>query len=181
MFGLFKNKSSDEQRAREFVRQMFALGREACHSVRKAIQMTTSGDVLFPLTDDASLEVSLAILGTSLAVLKGHSNIMSVDRGTEIETWCKQSIERDYDLSLESAAKLMEAVNEYQAAFQKAMQSNINPFGEISGIMLVRLLGPQVKSFCVRGTTALDPILHQIVGDMMTMTITQAMNYWKDR
>jgi hypothetical protein len=76
---------------------------------------------------------------------------------------------------------LIEAVDEYQAAFERAMQSNINRFGEILGIMLVRMLGPQVKSLWIRGTKALDPILHQIVGDMMTMTITQAMNYWKDQ
>jgi hypothetical protein len=143
--------------------------------------MIPAGDVRVPITDDTSLEVSLAILGTSLAVLKGHSNIMSRDRGAGIETLCKQSIERDYDLSVESVLKLIKAVDEYQATFERAMQSNINPFGEISGVMLVRLLGSQVKSFCVRGTTALDPVLHQIVGDMMTMTITQAVNYWKDQ
>ncbi len=125
MFGFFKNRLNDERHAREFVRHIFALGRETCTSVGKAIQMISPGDLRVPITDDTSLEVSLAILGTSLAVLKGHSNIMSIDRGTEIETWCKQSIERDYDLPLESAAKLMEAVNEYQAAFQRA----IGPWG----------------------------------------------------
>jgi len=134
------------------------------------------------MTDDTSLEVSLAILGTSLAILKGgHSTIMSKARGTEIEICCKQSIERNYELPLDSVSKLIEAIDEYQAAFERDKQSNVNPFGEISGIMLVRLLGPQVKSFCVRGTTALDPFLHQIVGDIMTMTIAEAMTFWKDR
>jgi len=146
MFGLFKSKSSDEQHAKEFVRHVFALGRKTCPLVGKAIQVTTSSGVLFPVTDDTSLEVSLAILGTSLAILKGHSKIMSRDRRTEIETWCKQSIKMDYDLPLDSASKLIEAIDEYQAAFERAMQSNINPFGEISGIMLVRSLGPQIKS-----------------------------------
>ncbi len=181
MFRFFKNRSNDERHAREFVRHMFVLGRQTCTSISKAIQMIPPGDVGIPITDDTSLEVSLAILGTSLAVLKGHSNIMSRDRGTGIETWCKRSIERDYDLPVESALKLIKAVDEYQATFEKAMQSNINPFGEISGVMLVRLLGPKIKSFCVRGTTALDPILQQIVGDMMTMTTTQAVSYWKDQ
>lgn len=180
MFGLFKNKFHDEQHAKEFVRLMFALGRETCHSVSKAIQTAASGEVSFPLTDDPSLEVSLAILGTSLAILKGHSKIMSQDRGTEIETWCKQSIERDYDLPCNSASKLIEAVDEYQGAFERAMQSHINPFGEISGIMLNRALGHLIKSLCLSGTTELNSFVHQIVGDMMTMTITQAMTYWKD-
>jgi hypothetical protein len=181
MFGFFKNRSNDEGHAKEFVRHIFVLGRETCTSVGKAIQMIPPGDVRIPVTDDTSLEVSLAILGTSLAVLKGHSKIMSRERGTGIETWCKQSIERDYNLPPDSVSKLLKGVDEYQVTFERAMQANINPFGEISGIILVRLLGSHVKSFCVRGTTALDPVLHQIVGDMMTMTITQAVNYWKER
>jgi hypothetical protein len=180
MVGFFKGKSNDERRASDFVRQMFELGRKTCHSVAEAVQMTTSGDVSFPLTDDSSLEVSLAIIGTSLAILKGNSKIMSRDRGTEIETWCKQSIERDYDLPLDTTSKLIDAINEYQEAFEKAMQSNINPFGEISGIMLSRSLGPRVKSICLNDTTALNPFVHQVVGDVMTMTITKAMTYWKD-
>jgi hypothetical protein len=181
MFGFFKNRSNDEPHAREFVRYIFVLGRETCTSVGKAIQMIPPDNIMVPITEDTSLEVSLAILGTSLAVLKGHSKIMSLDRGAGIETWCKQSIERDYDLPLDSTSKLIKAVNEYQATFERAMQCNINPFGEISGIMLARLLGSQVKSFCVKGTTALDPVLHQIVGDIMTMAITQAVDYWKER
>jgi hypothetical protein len=181
MFGFFKKRLSDEQRASEFVRHIFVLGRETCSSVGKAIKMIPPGDVSVPVTDEASLEVSLAILGTSLAILKGrHSKIMLRDRGTEIDAWCKKSIEHHYDSPLKSSSELVETIEEYQAAFERAMHSNINPFGEISGIILVRLLGPRVKSFYVRGTTALDPILHQIVGDLMTMTTTQALNYWKD-
>lgn len=182
MFGFFKKRLSDEQLAREFVTFIFALGHKTCNSIGKAIQMIPPGDVRVPMTDETSLEVSLAILSTSLAILKGgHFKIMLQDRGTEIDTWCKKSIERDLYLPLNSAEKLIEAVEEYQAAYERAMHSNINPFGEISGILLVRLLGPRVKFFYVRGTTALDPILHHIVGDLMTMAVTQAMQYWKGR
>lgn len=84
---------------------------------------------------------------------------------------------RDYDLPLDSASKLIDAVDEYQGAFERAMQSNINPFGEISGIMLSRSLVPLIKSLCLTGTTELKFFVHHVVGDVMTMTmtITQAM------
>ena len=181
MFGFFKKRLSDEHRAREFVSFIFALGHKACDSIRKTIQTIPPGDVSVPVTEEASLEVSCAILGTSLAILQGgHSKIMLRDRGTKIDARCKKSIEHDFDLPLNSASNLIKTIEEYQAAYERAMRSNINPFGEISGILLVQLLGPRIKSFYVRGTTALDPILHQLVGDLMTMTVTHAMQYWKD-
>ena len=36
--------------------------------------------------------------------------------GIEIETWCKQSIRRDYDLPIDLASKLIEAVDECKTA-----------------------------------------------------------------
>ena len=143
MFGFRKPKGNDEELSCQYVRQVFAVGIETCPTIAEAIQTTTQGDVAFPVNDAASLEISLAILGTSLAVLKGHSQVMTAGRGTEIETFCKRSIERDYDLPADSACKLNAALDEYQDAFQKSMGNKNNPFGDISGIMLCRCLGPR--------------------------------------
>lgn len=179
MFGFFKRKSSDEEQSRMFVRQVFDLGRKTCRHVAEGVQMSTGGKVSFPISDDVSVEISLAILGTALAVLKGHSQVMTAVRGTQIVTYCKRSIERDYDLSADSAAKMNDALDEYQNAFQRSMSSKNNPFGEVAGIMLVRSLGQQATALCVPGTGALNLDTHQIVGDLVTMTVTQALAFWK--
>lgn len=172
---------NDENLSRQYVRQVFAVGREICSTIAEAIQTTTQGDVSFPVDDEVSLEISLAILGTSLAVLKGHSQVMTADRGTQIETFCKQSIEKDYDLPSVTAGNLTGALDEYQAAFIKSMSSKDNPFGEISGIMLCRCLGQRATELCLPGTGSMNPFIHQVVGDMMTMTITQTMMFWKGK
>ena len=179
MFGLGKKKKSDEELCRQYVRQVFAIGRETCSSIAEAVQMSTQGEVTFSVNDDVSLEISLAILGTSLAVLKGHSPVMSAERGTQIEKFCKSSIKRDYDLPADSACKINESLDEYQDAFQKSMAGKNNPFGETSGMMLVRCLGPRAKALCLPGTSILNSFVHQVVGDVMTMTVTQAMTFWK--
>lgn len=143
--------------------------------------MTTQGNVNLPVNDDASLEISLAILGTSLAVLKGHSPVMTADRGAKVEVFCKRSIERDYELPLDSAKNLNAALDEYQDVFQKSMTGKNNPFGEISGIMLARCLGPQATALCLPGTGTLNPFVHQVIGDLITLTITQTMAFWKGK
>lgn len=181
MFGFKKPKRNDEELSRQYVRQVIAVGRETCPTIAEAIQTATQGDVAFPVNDDASLEISLAVLGTSLAVLKGHSQVMTADRGAEVETFCKRSIERDYDLPAGVAGKLNASLDGYQGAFQKSMANKNNPFGDITGIMLCRCLGSRAAELCLPGTGSLNPFIHQVVGDLMTLTITQTMTFWKGK
>ena len=181
MFGFQKSKSNDEELSRQYVQQVFAVGRENCPIIAEAIRATTKGDAKFPVDDDASLEISLAILGTSLAILKGGSQVMTADRGAEVETFCKRSIERDYDLTADSAIKLKDALDDYQHAFQNALANKNNPFGEISGMMLVRCLGPRTEALRLPGTSVLNPFIHQVVGDLMMMTVTQTITFWKGK
>lgn len=176
-----KPKTNDEDLSRQYVRQVFAVGRDTCPNIAEAIQTTTHGDVTFPVNDDVSLEISLAILGTSLAVLKGHSQVMTTDRGAQVERFCKRSIERDYELLADTAGKLNGALDEYQDAFLKSMANKNNPFGDISGIMLCRCLGHRATKLCLPSTGSLNPFIHQVVGDLMTMTITQTMTFWKGK
>ncbi len=181
MFGFLKSKQNDEELSRQYVRQVFAVGRDTCPSMAEAIQTTTKGDVNFPVNDDTGLQISLAILGASLAVLKWYSQVMTADRGGKVEAFCKRSIERDYDLPPDLAKKLNAELDEYQDAFQESMASKNNPFGEISGIMLARCIGAQSTAMCLPGSGTLNPFVHQVVGDLMTMTVTQAMTFWKGK
>lgn len=181
MFGFGMKKQRDEELCRQYVRGVFAIGHDICPSIAETIQTSTQGEVTFPINDDVRLEISLAILGASLAILKGDSPLMPAERGTQIEIFCKSSIERDYDLPADSSYKLNEALDKYQDAFQKSMAGMIDPFGEISGIMLVRCLGPRFKELCLPGTSTLNLFIHQMVGGVVTLTITKAMSFWKGK
>lgn len=176
-----QTKTNDEEHSRQYVRQVFAVGRETCPTIAEALRTTTQRDVAFPVNDDASLEISLAILGTSLAVLKGHSQVMTADRGAKVEAFCKRSIEEAYALPADTAGKLNGALDEYQDSFQKSMSNKNNPFGDISGIMLCRCFGPRATELRLPGTGSLNPLIHQVVGDLMTMIITQTMTFWKGK
>lgn len=181
MFGFGKKQADDDASAKQFVHQMFVLGRETCPSIEESVQMSSSGNVRFPVNDDARAEVSLAILGTALAVLQGHSQVMNADRGRRISTACKQSIARDYNLPAPSAESMASTLDEYNSAFQRSMSSKNNPFGEVSGMMLVKCMGKDAMALCVPGTGDLNPLTHQMVGDMLTMTVTQALEFWKGK
>ena len=181
MFGFLKKHPNGDELSKQFVRQMFALGRYTCPSIAKGVQMSTSGKVRFPVNDDTSLEVSLAIMGTALAVLGGHSQIMTAERGNRIAEACKQSIQNDYGLPIDLAREMNQALEDYQAAFHRSMASENNPFGEVSGIMLVRCMGKNAMALCVPGTGTLRPFVHMTIGDLMTITVTQALTFWKGK
>lgn len=181
MFGFGERKQQDEELCRQYVRRVFVIGHDMCPSIADNVQMVTQGEVAFPINDDVRLEISLAILGASLAILKGGSPLMSAERGTQMEIFCKSSIERDYDLPADSSRELIEALGKYQDAFQKSMAGMIDPFGEITGIMLVRCLGPRFKELCLPGTSTLNLFIHQVVGGAVTIIITRAMSFWKGK
>jgi hypothetical protein len=143
--------------------------------------MTTDGDFAFPINDDVSAEISLAILGAALAILKGNSQIMTADRGYQIEAFCRRSIRKDFGLPSYSADKIEDALDEYQAAFEKAMADKQNPSGETFGTMLVRCLGPSISALCISGTSALNPFVHQTVGSLATITVRQVLSFWKGK
>ena len=182
MSARFENSESPEEKnSRIFVRQVFEVGIETCCHVAEALQMVTMGGVSFPIDEDASAKVSLAILGTSLAVLKRHSAVMAQDHGIIIEKFCKRSLQKDYELTSDEVSGMIDALDEYQRIFASAISSNKNPFGEISGVMICSCLGPQTTKLCVRGTSALNPVVHQVVGDLMTLKITNVLNFWKNK
>lgn len=181
IFGFLKKQPKDDELCRQFVRRMFELGRDTCPSVAEGVQTSTGGKVHFPVNDAASLEVSLAIMGTALAVLDGHSQLMSAERGRRIAAACKRSIETDDGLPIDSARKMNEALEEYQVAFQRSMASQNNPFGEVSGMMLVRCMGKKAMALCLPGTGNLNPLTHQIIRDLTAMTVTQALTFWKGK
>jgi hypothetical protein len=172
-------KSPDEELSREFVCLVFAAGREACRSISEGVRDTTRSEYSFPINDDASIEVSLAILGTSLAAMKGHLQVMPADRGARIETFCKRSIQKDCGLTPDSANQMIVALDAYQAAFTNSIAGKKNPFDEPSGIMLVRWLGPRIDTLFVPGTTALNPATHQLVGGLLTLTVNKVLTFWK--
>jgi hypothetical protein len=141
--------------------------------------MSSDAHVSLPVNDDTSFEISLAILGTALAILKGYFGTMTGNRGTHIETFCQRSIQQDYHLPSDSADKIIDGLDGYQAVFEKAMRDNKNPFGEISGIMLVRTFGSRVSALCIPGTSTLNPFVHEITGGLMTSTVNQVLTFWK--
>ncbi len=176
-----QNANHDEELSREFVRQVFDAGRETCRYVAEGVRTTTDGRFAFPINNNVSSEISMAILGTALAILKGNSELMSAERGNQIEGFCRRSIRKDYGMPSEYADWIDNALDEYQAAFRSAITAKKNPFGETFGTMLVRCLGPNVSALCIAGTSALNPAVHETVGNLATLTVKQVLEFWKGK
>ena len=48
-------------------------------------------------------------------------------------------------------------------------------------MMLARCMDKNAMALCFPGTEDIDPFTHQIIGDVMTMTVTQALIFWKGK
>lgn len=172
---------SDDDNAKAFVNQMFALGRDACPSIAEAVEMSCGGTVSFPVNEDVYVEISLAIMGTALAVLGGYSQVMTAERGARIADACKASIRSHYGLTADEIRGINDAIDQYTGAFNKSMQGRANPFGEVSGMMFMRCMGKKAYTLCLPGSGAINPMTHQMVGDLMTMMVTEAVSFWKGK
>ena len=143
--------------------------------------MTTDGRCIFPTDDDASLKISLALLGTVLATLKHHSPIMAPDRAKAVEALCKTSIREQYNLAHRDAETLNHSLDSYQSLFVSAMREDKNPFGEVSGIMLLSVLGSRFDELCLPSHSVLNPAVHSTVGGLVTISVKDLLAFWKDQ
>jgi hypothetical protein len=171
-----RDKDLDENLAREFLVQVLGLGRTTASSLLEFLEKLKAP---LPPEDDLATEVSLAVLGTSLAMLRGHSKIMDPVRAVEVGAWCKESVRQHCSAAGQVASQLVDAVDEYEQTVERAIRSSANPFSEVSGVLLIRAFGPRVGLICLQGTDTLNPFIHQIVGDVVTMATTQAMAFWQ--
>ena len=122
---------------------VFTIGRVTCDSIAKWFQMLPIEDVDFPVTDNTIYEVSLAILGCSIACLLVPSRVMTKERGAKIDELCNKIIDKD-DLPTHFTECINNWIAEYKVSCQKAMDRKEHPFGNPSGIMLCSCLGQKL-------------------------------------
>lgn len=173
-------KNKDEERSRYFIQFVLSIGKTICPEIADTIKTISEGEIHLPENEDSYFEISLCILGTSLAVLKGYSQVMTVERGENIEKYCEQSFQKDYDLPFDSITKIHSSLHDYQNEFKKSMVNNLNPFGGISQIMLVRCLGENSPKLFVDSNNFHPAILEAIVNTMMS-TVTKTLSFWEER
>ena len=173
-------KNKDEEHSRYFVQFVLSIGKTICPEIAETIKTISKGEILLPENEDCYFEISLCLLGASLAVLKGYSQVMSADRGVDIEKYCEQSFQKDYDLPFDSIAKIHSSLYDYQNEFKKSMGNNLNPFAGISQIMLVRCLGKKSPKLFVDSSNFHPAILEAVVNIMM-LTVTKTLSFWEER
>ncbi len=173
--------TSDEDLVSEFIHHVVLLAIKTQHFLIKSVKMTSAITVSFPGgNNEPNIEVTLALLGTSLAGLKLNSPLMDHDRANRLEDLCRKSL---WTLAhnTEEAKELPAILTEYQRVFQSALTAGKNPFGEVTGAMICRSLGDQAHSLCLKGTTVINPFIHKILGDIIIISATEVVSFWKTR
>jgi len=171
-----------EDAAREFTRFVFDLGRTTCSSLADGLATCTQKDVSLPVTDDTALEVSLALLGTTTACLRGHNAFTDSATGMRIAQHCHQSLRTDYGLSENDAQGVVAAVTGYDLIFEQGYRGKENPFGKVVGEMLRRTISEALPKLTVRGTAnVMSPLVVGTLGGVFNLAATDALKFWKDR
>jgi len=177
-----ESQSPLEDAARDFTRFVFELGRTTCKSLADGLATCTQQEVSLPVTDDTSLEVSLALLGTTTACLRGHSAFTDPPTGMRIAQHCHQSLRTDYGLSENDAQGVVSAVTGYDLIFDQGYRAEENPFGKVVGEILRRTIPEALPTLTVRGTdNVISPLVVGTLGGVFNLAATDAMKFWKDR
>jgi len=168
------NPQSHEDFSRLYVRHVFAIGRITCQAISEGIELATQGQFTLPVNDRTCFETSLALLGTSISVLtEGGSVIMTAKQGGRVANFCKCLIEEDYGI------ESRELVIRYQVLFKIAMADERNPISDISQQMLERCLGSKIDALYLSGFSIINPLILQMVSDLLLMNVTEALTFWK--
>lgn len=175
--------SKDEDLSREYVETTFLVSREVCHEITKLLTMLGKVKIDCSENNDNLLEISLSILGTTFAVLKEYSKIMTNERGALIEKYCKFSIASDYDLPKNETLIIFKIIDNYQDCFKTGIINKTNPFGEITKLMISRCLGSEVSKICLPEPDAdiFSPVIIDSLTDIMMITVTKTMEFWKNK
>jgi hypothetical protein len=180
MFGLELFKKKDEKLSRQYIEQILTYGPETCEIIAEEVNKQTQKSITFPVNDHTNIETSIAILATSLAFLSGgHSESLSADRGAKIEELCRVLISRDFGLSPEESDDLITTMNKYENVFEKAISIYKNPFGDIAGFFICQCFGPQrIHEICLSNSDTINPQAHEIIGDLITISIMENLKFW---
>lgn len=177
MFDFLKSKKSDEERSRLYIQLVFDSGNATSSAIAQALLMITEGAVTFPINDDVDCLISFAILGTSIGALKEHTKVMSGERGRQIEMICKATIEKDWGLSIDSTGKMSELIDTYISSFET---SPGNPFDAAAELILFHCLDTEtITTLFIPGTSHINPLVLQVISDVVSMTVTKLLTSWK--
>ena len=181
---LFQRKDDDRELSRQYVGHVFDFGCEVSPSLAKVFQSfdtVKKGEIVLFDCESAKMHAVYAILGTSLAILKGHSRLMSADRGAKVERLCKQSIENDYNFQPHDAIWQIAKLNAYQEIFQKSISNKNYPFEAITEFFLSECLGHEISKLWLPATGSVNLYILQVMADTMLIAITQALEFWEGK
>ena len=180
VLSIFERTDTHEIRCKRFLEEILVLGQQTCSSIAELVSDATNGKVGLTVNSYTSREISLALLGSILGALEANWFVISAERAETISSICKQLLPRLVSAPDPRAEEATTILNRYLEAFRNAKSRARNPLGEVTGIALVHCMGDDVLHLCVRNTTCLSPITHQIVMDMFLLSMTDAMSIWKN-
>jgi hypothetical protein len=171
---------SDALASESFVRHVLDVGRHTTTSIKDAVAMATGEALAFDDSDDTCLTVSLAILGFSLATLRSHSPMMDPQRGRQIGEYCKSVFRRKFDIPSSSSQQICNSIDVFADSFETSVGKKENPIGKAVVPLLRRCLGNDFDRVTMGDGQMVSPFVGDMVADLLTMSLTQSLAFWKD-
>ena len=170
---------NDATAASGFVKHVLDIGRDTAGALKSGVATVSGKTLTFDDSDDTSLSISLMLLGFSLASLRGHSPIMTSDRAAQIADHCKAVFLTQFDLPPETARQIVGQIDGFAHFFETSLSSKDNPIAKASVPLLRRCLGADFDKITMMGGTAVSPLIGDTATDLLTISLTQALLFWK--
>lgn len=180
MFDFFKRKPKDDLNSVEFLTIVLEKGSKTISIINDVLKMEKETSIK-KYQDNINIEELLgAIFGASFGILNGYSKAIPKKRGQKINRYCKSIL---ISSKFESNPKIIKIsiIEKYEEVFREAINKNINPFEEISAVLLVRSFKKRIGKICIPGTNNLNPFIHQTIADIIALTVADVMKFWKDK
>ncbi len=180
-----KTRSNDKSLSEQYVRYAVEIGYEVCPKMAQLIDMTTQGIFELPVNDNSSVEIGKCILGTSFGLFRGHTPLISPQRGEKIETYCRSYWGELYKLKPKEKEYINDIFDLYIHLLNDATENSKNPFFDVSRFLLTKLFRKEIEELCLPDGTlpreTRDLLFHESIGDFLALCVSETMMFWKDK
>ena len=170
---------NDIQAARDFIAHVLEISRDTARALKEAVAMAGIAADKFDDGDDSCFAIALLIFGFSFASLKTNSPIMSQDRAIKVADLCKSTLFSNYDIPHNDARSMIKTIDGYVRIYETSIAASQNPFFPIADPLIKRCVKDRLDKTPRDAISAVDPFLGAMVCDLLLISLSQSLLYWK--
>ncbi len=179
-----KPKKTETIACFEFVQHTITLGESEWNEISQLFAAILGDEFIGDYRVSVpNMKLVTVILAINLEILQNHSPFFNHQSGRakRIDYWSTFSFLTDFykEVNGNKVEDNLKKMRVYQQAFTMAMNSKINPFGQIGGLFIMDIFNHRVpERLLIDGS--LNAVIHSPVSDAIKLVSAESLLFWSE-